>query len=446
MNDITKIAVYYIDKWFQFKLYPSQIQIADFFFNNKKKCTIRAVTRYGKSQVIALCAIMYAIFNDNKRVGIIAPTNEKTKIIMSYIQSALASCPQMNNIVDLDVMELSKLERLKREVSKRKITFKNGSSIQVLSPDIKGKGFGAMGSAFDLQVIDETAEIPDAVYSKIYRMLVEHKDSKIIEIGNPWHLNHFYDHHHADDWEKIHINWETAVKEGRMTLEAVEDQKRNLTDLEFEVLFNANFPENIENSLFKKEHIDLAIRPKEFTDYDQIMIGADIAAGGKDYTVIVVIGQKNNEFSFIDYKEINKQDLMLIVGEIQVLADKYKAKIIQIDAVGFGKGVIDRLKENGYKSYSYISGESANEKNRFYNRKSEDLFGLAEIMKDGRLWNLPDKSKFILDMRKETFEIRSDRLLKTIDPEDKSPDWLDSLNIAISRPRGRLISFSLQTL
>lgn len=443
MNELTKVAIYYIEKWFNLKLYPSQKHIADFFFNNKRKATIKACTRYGKSQTIAVCAIMYAIFFPNKRIGIIAPTNDKTKIIMNYIQTALASCKEMENAVDLDLMELSKLERIKREVSKRKITFKNGSSIEVLSPDIKGKGFAAMGRAYDLNIIDETAEIPDEVYSKIYRMLVENDNAKLIEIGNPWHLNHFFEHHNAEDWEKFTINWQTAVAEGRMTNEAIEDQRRNITELEFEVLYNAEFPQDGAYTIFKMADINKACIKKDLPENVNYLVGIDVASGGVDFTVIVVIAESNGEFYFVDYKKIDKSDLMAIVEEIRYFIDKYPNPKIQVDAIGIGKGVSDRLHQLGYVCYPYIAGNKAIEKNRFVMRKTEDLFGLSDIMRQGRFFNLPANSPFVLEMRRELFEVARDKLLSHIDPEDKSPDFLDATNICMARERGKVQAFTL---
>ena len=452
MNDITLAAIGYIASWFNFKLYPSQEQIADFFFNpkTKRKATIKATTRYGKSQVIALCCIIYAIFYPKVKIGIIAPTNDKTKIIMSYIQTALSSCSEMTNAIDLDLMDLSKLERLKREISKRKITFKNGSSIEVLSPDIKGKGFGAMGRAFDLTVIDETAEIPDEVYAKIYRMLVESPTSKLIEIGNPWHLNHFYDHHNSDDWEKYTINSDTAIKEGRMTQEAVDDQKKNLTELEFQVLFGAEFPKDIEFAIFTQDgHINKAIKTKEFNEYDKILVGIDTAQGGKDYTVFTFVLELDGEFSFYDSVKLDLKDDMRIVGQFLEyfdLQDWNKEDLtIGVD-YPMGSGTANRLKEHGFKVFEFRSGFSAVHKKRFSNLKAESVFGLADIMKQGRFFNLPANSEYTLQLKKWIMEIRSDRLIKVIDPKDKSPDEVDSLMIALSKPKNTFTAFSLETL
>lgn len=447
MNDITKIAIYYIKKWFNFSLYPSQNKIIDYFFNNSNKITIKACTRYGKSQTIALGSIMYAIFIDNKRVGIIAPTLQKTKIIMGYILKSLSSCPQMSDIVDLDLMQLTKLERLKREVSKKRITFKNGSSIEVLTADIKGKGFSVMGFGYDLTVVDEVAELPTEVYSKIYRMLVENPDAKLIEIGNPWFLNHFYEHFNDDSWSKLSIPWQTAVSEGRLTKKAIEDQRKNLTDLEFDVLFNADFPKDIEHSIFKEDiHIKQAIRKKEFKTYDKILIGIDTAQGGKDYTVITIVWQKDDEYSFYDSIKMDENNDMAIVGTVsEYLHNKKWDKkdiIIKVD-YPIGKGVADRIKELGYKVFGFRSGFKAIDKNRFFNLKAESIFGLADIFKQGRFYNLPANSQYTLQLKKWTFKIASDRQIQTIDPEDKSPDEADSLMIALSVVLGDVKAFTL---
>jgi len=433
MYEETEYAIWAIENWFGFRLYPSQQKIADFFFNDKKKATIKACTRYGKSQTIALCAIMYAIINNNKRVGIIAPTNDKTKIIMGYVLNALASCDKMNNIVDLDLMQLTKLERLKREISKHKVTFKNGSSIEVLTADVKGKGFATMGWAFDLNIIDETAEIPDEVFAKIYRMLVESPTAKLIEIGNPWNLNHFFEHHNLPDWEKYTIDWKTAVKEGRLTEEAIEDQRNNLPELAFRVLYDAEFPEDADKCAMPKEYIDKAGRTKEVKDYDSINIGVDVARGGTDYSVITVVGYKDAEVFFIESKTIDKRDIMVVVGEARVIADKYKNTTIMVDVVGLGSGVYDRLKELNYNVREFISN-SVPRSSRYHNYKTESFFVLRELFGNDKFYNLLD-SKYKLELRKYTLDMSSEKSIKLVDPEDKSPDYGDSLIMAVSIPR-----------
>jgi len=440
-NRIVKV----IEATFGVTLFDYQKEIIIAIFDESiRKVTVKATTRAGKSWTLALAILFYTLTHRNKKSIIIATTQHKTKIIYSYIADFLAMQPELVEMLDMDIPR-NDIVRLKKETSKQRITFKNGSSIEVLTADLPGGGQALMGFAANgIIACDESAEYSAEVWTKVYRMLVDNSNSKLVEIYNPWFLNHTYEHWNDDSWYKINIPWTKCVEQGRMTLSDVEDQRRNITDLEFRVLFDADFPENIENSIFKMDHITLATTKKEFKSYDRILIGADIAAGGKDFTVITVIGEKDNEFSFIEYKKLNLSDTMGTVGEISEMASKYDKPSIQVDSVGLGKGVADRLREGKYSTYDYIAGARASAKRRFSMRKTEDLFGLSDIMKQGRFYNLPANSPFILDLRKETFEIRSDRLLKHIDPEDKSPDYLDSLNIAMAQNRGGVKAFTLK--
>ena len=130
--------------------YPYQNKIIEAILDrNVKRTTIRATTQCGKSYTVAGSSIAFACGYPNSKVGIIAPSKDKTKIIMTYILEMLSSS-DLESEIDLDMMGLTKMERLKREVSKQRVTFKNGSSIEIKTADVKGKGFSLMGASYDL--------------------------------------------------------------------------------------------------------------------------------------------------------------------------------------------------------------------------------------------------------------------------------------------------------
>jgi len=430
-----------VKSYFGIDLFPYQKEIIESIFSDDRKVTIRATTRAGKSYSVALAALLFALCYPGKKVGIIAPTQHKTKIIMGYIGEFLSLAPDLIEMLDMNISGKD-ITRLKRETSKQRITFVNGSSIEVLTADLPSGGQGLMGRAYHLTIVDESAEISAEAYSKIYRMLVESKDAKLVEIYNPWYLNHTYEHFNDESWKKIHIDWRRCVKEGRLHENDIMDQKRNLTELEFSVLYDANFPKDIENSIFSQQgHIENAIRKKEFKLYDRILIGVDVARGGKDYTVITIVGEYKGDFSYIEYKKMDTNDIMKVVGMTTLYADKYKAYEVKIsvDTVGLGAGVHDRLKEMSYNSTAFSAGSRARNKSRFYNIKAETIFELADIMKEGKFYNLPYPSEYALQLKKWIFEVRSDRQLRVIDPEDKSPDFADSLAITFNRPQQVLV-------
>ena len=135
---------------FKVEIYPYQEEMLKAAFSKKtRKITIRAATRAGKSYCLGMVAIAKASLLDNHRVGLIAPTYPKTKIIMSYVADLLAANNIFDQIVMVEATGLTKLERLRKEVSKHRITFKNGSSIEIKSVDLASKGFGVTGFAYD---------------------------------------------------------------------------------------------------------------------------------------------------------------------------------------------------------------------------------------------------------------------------------------------------------
>lgn len=432
LDDLTNTCKYFFD----ITPYDYQIKIMNAIFSPKKrKITIRATTRAGKSYTLAMAAILYAIFNDNRRIGIVARSFDKAQYIMEYIAMFLSSNQIFDQIVMVDAKAMTRLERLRKEVSKRKITLLNGTSIEIKSADVNRGGFGVMGAGYDLVLIEETSEITPTAYSKIYRMLVESPETLMVEIGNPWNLDHFYDHHNDPEWEKIHIHWKDCVKVGRITNEAIEDQRKQLTDLEFKVLFEANFPEEVEFAVFSKEAIENATEERPLPEkIDKYLIGADIAVGGRDSTVLTIIIKSGKVYYFKDYIEMDTRDSSLIAGKISEIADKLGKDncFITVDTVGVGHGVKDMLGSQNYNVDGFVAGNKARRFNRFYNKKAEAIFGIADLFKEKRFFNLPRNSRYVLQLRSWIYERILDKRLRVLDPSDKSPDHADSLLYSLS--------------
>jgi len=434
------------NKYFGIQLDYYQLDVGAFVIHpDYRKISVRAPSRIGKSYLLAGLETIIPVLDRGASVGNIAPTESKASIIPNYIYSFLSKSKDMRTYIDVDRIGLDKIDKLGQSVSKQKITFKKEFGrgyIQPKSADVKGKGEGIMGWGWKYNFIDETSLIDEVSYSKVYRGYIEVKgESKIIEIGNPWNLDHFYDNQNSEDWTKIHIDWRDGVIAGRFSYEDIMDLKKKYTELEFTVLCEANFPDNIDKALFKqKEHLDKAIIFNEPPEYEKILIGIDVARGGIDNSVIVVLGEYAGKVYFIEYLKIDTRDTMQLVGEIREFIDKYDMAIceIKVDTVGVGGGTYDRLKELSYPAHEFIAGQKAND-SRYSNYKTETAVGLSKCMGDNRFHNLPDGTPLITDLKKYTIEVaNSERAIKLVDPKDKSPDYGDALIIAYSQPYNKI--------
>lgn len=402
----------------------------------KKKCkrtTIRSPTRAGKTFTIAKLIILAATFFDNFQIGVIAPTHDKSRKVGEYVAELMNVTPYFNDIVMISTEGLTNLERLKKEVSKKKITLKNNSSIEFKSVDLNREGFAVMGLGYDLIIVEESAEIPDEAYAKIYRMLLEHPDSMILEIGNPWNLGHFYEHHHSNEWEKIHITYQECIEAGRFTREAVEDMRRNMTTLQFKVLVEAEFPDSLDFAVFNESIIKQMTRKRDLDKIDEYLVGVDVARGGTDYTVITTIAKKDKDYYFLESKQYDTNDIMIVVGLTRQIADQLKRPYkIAVDCVGLGVGVHDRLKELKYPVFEFKAGNSAKDSSQHANIKTETVYDCFNLAKDGHIFNIPENSRLVLELRSWVYEVKSDKQIKVVDPDGKSPDHADSFIIALS--------------
>jgi phage terminase large subunit-like protein len=62
-----------------------------------KRLIISCMTRYGKTQVVAIALLRYILVNTNKRVLIIAPTLDQTNIIRNYVAEIIADDPELSS-------------------------------------------------------------------------------------------------------------------------------------------------------------------------------------------------------------------------------------------------------------------------------------------------------------------------------------------------------------
>ena len=413
-----------------FKPYKYQLRIAaPIYYRTKKRILITATTRAGKTLIVALTTILYALRYSDQNILLVAPRYEQAKILMNYITKHLFDNPILLN-------QIADRKTLSAEVSKEKITFKNGSVIKILSAQGSGKEKAErlMGFGGDLIIVDESALIDDEVFrQKIMRMLGDSPKAQLVEIGNPIHLNHFYEHFNDPEYYKVQIHWQECVKEGRLTQEYVDEQRRNLTPAEFKMLYDAEFVEEMNNTLLNLSTISKAINKKGLFKKDTktwYEAGVDVARYGNDLSVITIVKTDGYAYEVVKIKSFKQNTTTSLAGEINNLNKKYKFYNIKVDDIGVGGGVTDILQKQELPVIPFRAGDKARDYKRFKNKKTEVAWKLRILFNEKRI-SIPNHSTLIKELRKWVFEYTPDARLHLIDPKDKSPDFADSLLISI---------------
>lgn len=442
----TKDAGNLVRYYFGVRLTPLQQKIVRLVaFDDHPRVTICCMTRYGKSFSVSLGILLWIISHPNKRIAVVAPTIQKTSIIRNYLAFFLAQSDFFLSFLDMD---RSGSDRIRKEVSKTRMTWKNGVEMRTLSAE--GKGEALMGFGADKIIVDETCDINYEVFrSKISRMLGDNAGGTYVEIGNPWHRdNQFWEHWINPDWKQVHIGWKDAQSEGRIQSEFADEQRKLLTDREWKILYEAEFPDTSEDALFDWSWINRASRrTAPVVDRCEVVCGVDVAEHGNDLTV-VMIGFKDsllNNYVVTNIESWGKSDLMPTVGRIIPLLERFGVGVVRVDATGVGSGVYSRLEElrsegrikclvQAFKGGLSPSTDAARE--RFLNQKAESYWHLRKLFEDDKIV-IPAHSLLINQLSKMKWELTSSEKIRIRDPgtkegdtaEEKSPDFSDALNI-----------------
>ena len=422
---------------FDIELTESQAQVFEYIRNRKyKRVQIMTTTQWGKSLTTALAVLFTAKVNKTK-VAILAPTDEQSKIIMRYLLQYL-ECDEYfkKGLIDLDT-----IEKLKTERTKGSLVWADGTSIRVFTVNATStagvQAKSIMGFGAELVVVDEANLIPNAHFNKIFRMLGgDVENSRLIKIGNPFSKwdgekqHHFYQSWNNDDYTKILIDYQQAIKEGRLTAEFVEEARKLMSENDFKALYEVQFPDNNgEQMVFDEKQIDQLLQAQFEVKNGVIVAGVDVSGAGKDKTVVTFarVAEATEVYKQI---EIDGTSIAEKSDVIHNLLKAEKVAVVSVDVVGIGKGLSDNLVAKYDRLYNvkeYIAGASP-ENMLYANCKSEMVYTLQSLMNKKMIRVCDDFP--IATLRKEMLQLRervlADRRKKTDDPAS-SPDHLDSL-------------------
>jgi len=427
---------------FKHDLSPGQVEIARTLafpgstgVNDDRVC-INAMTRYGKTYGVADGLSLRILADPGPLdIKIIGPTQEQATILRNYLTDNIIHQPLLSNELDLDA---TGIRRLNKEVSKRKFTFKNGTSLTVLTAE--GKADRLMGFGADVLVLDESCLIHQDVFDyKISRMLGDNPDAQLVELSNPWHKEgHYYRHWEDHGFRNIHIGWRQALIEGRVTQKFIDEQRRVVPPTAFEVLYESVFPDMAEDQLIPWSWIQRAIKegdPDLKGESGWIRRhGLDVAEGGGDATVLTRVFQHSDRRRVLAWQKTwHYADTMETADRAWAEMDGSRGVPVAVDATGVGKGVADRLQQKGASVSQIKTGRSASKKERFTNLGSEALWNLRGLFEEG-LIDLHNPSRDLLsDLTKWRWTVKTGRVHVEVEDGKRSgnsPDHGDSLAYA----------------
>lgn len=436
-----------------FILTPGQEEIFRTIYEpDIERATIRAITQYGKSEIAAMAVIIAAVERTEK-ILIISPSLKQSSIIMGKVIDHL-----FDNLFLTEMLEYtgSRLEQLRQERSKARLTLKNRSEIMMLTAEAKTvvrEAKGLMGFGATMVIVDESSLIDDLMFSKILRMVGGGEGRKLVQLGNPFEDNHFGRAFRSPRYEKVIIKWQQALAEGRITQEFLDEAREEMPLMDWKIFYECEFPEmGAEDSLIPKNWLDDAVNQLGCSG-EHKQAGLDVARFGSDKTVYIF--RQGGEVKRIE--TIGKMDTMEVVGWVRGFLEKDNPDVLAVDVIGIGSGVYDRLMELsdagtlknqegnllGTEMEPVNVGEAPTDeemKGKFFNLRAQISWNLRDLFKPDKTGqsqiSIPDDGELRRQLGEIRYKYSSERKIKIEAKEEMkkrlgvSPDKADALALA----------------
>ena len=213
----------------------------------------------------------------------------------------------------------------------------------------------------------------------------------------------------------------------------------------YQIRVLGEFPDAADDTLIPLKHIENAVE-KIFEDIDnqqEAVMGLDVARFGDDQTVAIV--RRGN--SVIDLVSHRKSDLMQTTGKTIEIARNHNVNTINVDEVGLGSAVVDRIQElsrskeiTGIRPVGVNGGNKAQDTEKFFNLRTQMFDGLRQRFADGEI-SIPNDPELISQLASITYiynsrgQLQIETKQQIRDSGRQSPDKADALALAFTTPK-----------
>jgi phage terminase large subunit len=197
----------------------------------------------------------------------------------------------------------------------------------------------------------------------------------------------------------------------------------------FQARILAEFPTDGETMLLSLAAIEEATRREPSKAAGPKVFGVDVARHGSDETVVVL--RDGDSVQVVD--AWTGKDTMATVGRVVTLAAKYSPTAINVDEIGLGAGVLDRLVELGHPARGINVAKAPRDRDRFENLRAELFWNVREEIEAGAL-SVADDPLLVEQLAAIRYEFTSRGRIRLEAKANMrtSPDRADAVALALS--------------
>lgn len=366
MRKIKEDGCFFSEKILNVKLHPYQEEIMRETHRFLAVCWSRQL---GKSTIMAVKAIHYAVTNPKKMVIIISQDRDKASNFYRTMLNMINGSPYLHNMI-------------KGEPTQKETILTNDTCIMVRAGGYEGKSL--RGYPIDLLIIDEANYIPNLVYLAAEPGIASTRGS-IWAISTPGNKNSLFyiyfkdgmksmmegrDFGEKHGYKSFHRDWTSGLEvfkpDGYSQIdgEYVKSKAKTMEKWEFEQEYMAIWSDDI-SSFFSSDEIwncvDQRFTEKNYvfvreSSRQEIFMGIDFAKK-RDKTVVTAIRRTiDGSYSIMFFTTFHSRNYNEQIDEINKIVFKLRPDRIVADVTGVGDGLVDVMNystvtPNGEKNY-----------------------------------------------------------------------------------------------
>lgn len=421
---------------------PWQAELLQAIVDGERRISVRSGHGVGKSAVLSWACVWAVSTHDMVKVVVTAPSGPQ------LWDALFAEIKLWMNLLPAGLSDLFSIgtDRIESKAAPERV-FISARTSRAETPEAM-QGVHAEGGRVIL-IADEASGIPEPVFEAGAGSM-SGKNCTTLLAGNPTRTSGlFFDTHNRlkDSWYTIHVSCLTVA---RVDPDFVEDMKQRYGEESnaYRVRVLGEFPLSDEDTLIPLDIVQAAME-RDIADDENapVVWGLDVARFGSDKSCLV---KRRGRVMFEPPRHWRGLDLMQLTGAVKAEWDatpvKERPVEINVDVIGLGAGVVDRLRELKLPVNGINVGESPSfaGDGKYYNLR-------AELWDRGKAWLLARNCKLprvesLYELAVPRYSFTSNGRLKVESKDDmrkrgvRSPDTADAFLLTLASDASVIVS------
>jgi phage terminase large subunit len=288
--------------------------------------------------------------------------------------------------------------------------------------------------------IEEASGIDDVIFETAGGALSS-ANSWVFMFGNPTRTSGYFFrafHENRDQWRTYHVKHSDS---SRVSPDYAETMAREYGEDSnvFRVRAMGDFPTSEDDAVIPLGLIEAAIGRDVSPAESAVVWGLDVARFGDDSTALA---KRRGNVLLEPVREWRKMDLMQTVGaiskEFRETPIEHRPGAINVDVIGMGGGVVDRLRELGLPVRGINVAERPALDRERYMRLRDELWFEGRDWFDSRSVLIPDDPKLVSELVSPKYKLESSGKLKVESKDEmrkrgvKSPNKADAFLLTMA--------------